>query len=246
MPKIELERLISKRGLLSRKEAARAILKGSVKVNGLVCKIPLTYVDTRVNIEIANEKVVAQKKSYLILNKPKGLVVSRSDEKNRPTVYECLKKWDGPLVQAVGRLDLASEGLLIFTNDHVWADKLMNPKTHVKKIYHVQVSPIPQEDILEKLSAGIMLEGKKTLPARFTSIRSGEKTGWIEVELLEGRNRQIRKMMESEKVEVLRLVRIQIGNLSMGDLAKGEWRELSEEEVRSLTSPQTSPPPLKS
>jgi 23S rRNA pseudouridine2605 synthase len=134
MAKIELERLISKRGLLSRKEAALAICKGSVKVNGQICKIPLTYVDHRSNIEIEGQKVVEQKKHYLVLNKPKGLVTTRSDELNRPTVYECLKDWKGPLVQAVGRLDQASEGLLLFTNDHVWANKLMEPKTHVTKI----------------------------------------------------------------------------------------------------------------
>lgn len=235
MAKIELERLISKRGLLSRKEAALAILKGSVKVNGQVCKIPLTYVDTRCVIEIAGEKVIEQKKHYLILNKPKGLIVTRSDEKNRATVYECLKDWQGPLIQAVGRLDQASEGLLLFTNDHKWADKMMDPKTHVDKIYHVQATPIPDEETLKKFSSGIILEGKKTLPAKFSLIRSGEKTGWIEVRLKEGRNRQIRKMLESENIEVLRLIRIQIGSISLGDLAKGQWRELSVEEIKWST-----------
>ena len=234
MAKIELERLISKRGLLSRKAAALSILKGLVKVNGLVCKIPLTYVDTRCSIEIENEIALPQKKHYLILNKPKGLITTRSDEKNRPTVYECLKNWSGPLVQAVGRLDQASEGLLLFTNDHVWANKLMDPKTHISKIYHVQVSPIPSEHILEKLSKGILLEGKKTMPAQFQLIRSGEKNGWIEVQLNEGRNRQIRKMLESENIEVLRLIRVKLGNLSLGDLAKSEWRELDQEEIKNL------------
>ncbi|MGZ3789757.1 MAG: pseudouridine synthase [Bacteriovorax sp.] len=233
MAKIELERLISKRGLLSRKEAALAILKGSVKVNGQVCKVPLTYVDHRCAIEIEGQKALEQKKHYLILNKPKGLVTTRSDELNRPTVYECLKNWTGPLVQAVGRLDQASEGLLLFTNDHVWANKLMDPKTHVMKIYHVQVTPVPSEETLEKLSMGIVLEGKKTLPAKFDLIRSGEKNGWIEVHLNEGRNRQIRKMLESEHIEVLRLMRIQVGNIQLKDLAKGEWRELTEAEVKS-------------
>ncbi|MBC7714828.1 MAG: rRNA pseudouridine synthase [Rhizobacter sp.] len=233
MANIELERLISKRGLLSRKEAALAILKGSVKVNGQICKIPLTYVDHRCNIEIEGQKAVEQKKHYLMLNKPKGLVTTRSDEKNRPTVYECLKNWTGPLVQAVGRLDQASEGLLLFTNDHVWAEKLMNPKTHVTKIYHVQTSPIPADIILEKLSNGIILEGKKTLPAKFELIRSGEKNGWIEVHLSEGRNRQIRKMLETENIEVLRLIRIQVGEFKLDDLAKGEWRELTETEMKT-------------
>ena len=157
MAKIELERLISKRGLLSRKEAARAILEGKVKVNGQLCKIPLTYFDSRCKIEIAGAEVITQKFHYLILNKPRGLIVTRNDEKNRATVYECLEEWNGPLVQAVGRLDQASEGLLLFTNDHVWAEKLMNPKTHVKKIYHVQANPGPSEDMLEKLSSGIII-----------------------------------------------------------------------------------------
>lgn len=235
MAKLELERIISKRGLLSRKEAAIAILKGLVKVNGQICKVPLTYFDPRCTIEIQGEKIVEQKKHYLILNKPKGLIVSRSDEKNRTTVYECLKEWKGPLVQAVGRLDQASEGLLLFTNDHVWADKLMDPKTHVIKIYHVHATPVPSEEVLLKLSRGIMLEGKMTLPARFELIRSGEKNGWIEVHLSEGRNRQIRKMLESEKIEVMRLIRVQLGTISLGELSKGEWRELSVEEIKELS-----------
>ena len=231
MAKIELERLISKRGLLSRKEAAIAILKGLVKVNGLVCKIPLTYVDTRCNIDIAGEKVIDQKKHYLMLNKPKGLVVTRSDEKNRATVFECLKDWKGPLIQAVGRLDQASEGLLLFTNDHVWADKLMDPKTHVTKVCHVQATPIPTQEALDRLSAGVIIEGKKTLPSKFTLIREGEKNGWIEVELKEGRNRQIRNMLALENCEVLRLIRIKLGRLELLDLPKGAWMEINPLEV---------------
>ena len=234
MAKIELERLISKRGFLSRKQAAIAILNGQVKVNGRVCKIPLTFVDHRCVIDIDGATVTTQDKTYLMLNKPAGFVTTRADEKNRPTVFECLQPWNGPLVQAVGRLDFASEGLLLFTNDHLWAESLMNPKTHVKKIYHVQLNQIPSDDVLLQLSNGVLLEGKKTLPARFELIRSGEKNGWVEVELKEGRNRQIRKMFSSVKIEVLRLIRIQIGELFLGDLKKGEFRELTSEEVKRL------------
>lgn len=226
MAKIELERLLSKRSIASRKEAALLILKGLVKVNGRVCKTPLEYVDSRCVIEVSGVKTETATKHYLMLNKPKGLIVTRSDEHGRPTVYDCLKDWKGPLLQAVGRLDLASEGLLLFTNDHEWADKLMNPKTHVKKVYHVQVSTIPTEEVLKKFSSGIMLEGKKTLPAKFEILRTGEKNSWISVELNEGRNRQIRKMLETENIEVLRLIRVQIGNLELGDLPKAQWREL--------------------
>lgn len=226
MAKIELERLLSKRSIASRKDAALLILKGQVKVNGRVCKIPLEYVDSRCQIEVTGVEVKAQSKHYLMLNKPKGMVVTRSDERGRPTVYECLKNWTGPLLQAVGRLDLASEGLLLFTNDHEWANKLMDPKTHVKKIYHVQISLIPDEEVLKKLSAGILLEGKLTQAAKFEILRTGDKNSWITVELHEGRNRQIRKMLATEKIEVLRLIRVQIGELVLGDLPKGQWREL--------------------
>ncbi len=235
MIKLELERIISKRGLLSRKEAAIAILNGHVWVNGRICKIPLTYFDPRCVIEIKGVKAIEQQKKYLILNKPKGLIVSRSDEKNRPTVYECLKEWSGPLLQAVGRLDQASEGLLLFTNDHVWADKLMNPKTHVIKVYHVQTTPVPTNEILIKFSHGILLEGKMTMSAKFKLIRAGEKNGWIEVTLKEGRNRQIRKMFKTEGIEVMRLIRVQIGNILLGDLVKGEWRVLTDKEIKVLS-----------
>ncbi|MBC7537649.1 MAG: rRNA pseudouridine synthase [Bacteriovorax sp.] len=227
----ELQRLISKRGIASRKEATQLILDGKVMVNGQICLEPTKGFDPRVVIEISGQKIIHTKKSYLVLNKPKGLVVTRSDEKGRPTVYECLKNWEGPLLQAVGRLDLASEGLLLFTNDHQWSNLLMDPKTHVKKIYHVQVSPTPSPECLDKLSNGIFIEDKKTLPAQFQLIRSGEKNSWISVELHEGRNRQIRKMLESENIDVLRLIRVQIGKLELGELPKGEWRELNESDI---------------
>lgn len=232
--KTELQRLISKLGIASRKSAAEMIIAGQVKVNGVVCKDPAKGFDSRAIIELNGNKLIHIKEHYLILNKPQGLIVTQSDEKNRPTVYECLKDWKGPLLQAVGRLDLASEGLLIFTNDHRWANRIMDPKTHVKKIYHVQVSPIPTQDILDKLSAGILIEGIKTLPANFTFIRSGEKNSWLSVELHEGRNRQIRKMLESENINVLRLIRVQIGKLTLDDLPKGQWRELNSKEIISI------------
>ena len=232
--KTELQRLISKRGMASRKEASQLILDGKVFVNGQICREPLKGFDPRVVIEISGEKINHSKKAYIVLNKPRGLVVSRSDDLGRPTIYDCLKNWSGPLVQAVGRLDLASEGLLLFTNDHQWSNLLMDPKTHVKKIYHVHISTIPTQECLAKLSKGIIIDGQKTLPSTFSLLRSGEKNSWICVELFEGRNRQIRKMLESENIEVLRLIRVQIGKLELGELPKGEWRELNEDEVLSF------------
>ena len=232
--KTELQRLLSKRGIASRKDAAQLIIDGQVLVNGQICLEPTRGFDPRVIIEISGNKIDHAKKCYLILNKPKGLVVTRTDEKGRSTVYECLKNWKGPLLQAVGRLDQASEGLLLFTNDHIWSNLLMDPKTHIKKIYHVQVTPTPSAECLKYLSDGIFLEDKKTLPAKFEFIRQGDKTAWISVELHEGRNRQIRKMLESVNIEVLRLIRVQIGNLKLGKLPKGQWRELQELEIKII------------
>lgn len=234
MAKTELQRLLSKRGIASRKDAAQIILEGKVKLNGRVCKDPSLYVDLNSSIEVTGLEAHNIQKHYLMLNKPRGLIVTRSDEKGRSTVYECLSNWQGPLVQAVGRLDQASEGLLLFTNDHQWANKLMDPETHVKKVYHVQVSPIPSPEILKKLSEGIVLEGSKTLPSRFEILRTGEKNAWLNIELSEGKNRQIRNMLKSENIEVLRLIRIKIGNLELGSLPKGEWRELTSEEISYL------------
>ncbi|MDO9183449.1 MAG: pseudouridine synthase [Bacteriovorax sp.] len=230
--KTELQRILSKRGIASRTEAAQLIKSGQVKVNGQVCTDPSRGFDPRATIEVFNQKIQIIKKYYLALNKPKGLIVSRSDEKGRPTVYDCLKSWKGPLLQAVGRLDQASEGLLLFTNDHLWSNLLMDPKTHIKKIYHVQVTPIPTSECLEELSLGVIIDDKKTLPANFNFLRSGDKTAWISIELHEGRNRQIRKMFESKKIEVIRLLRVQIGNLEIGPLQKGEWRELEANEIQ--------------
>lgn len=234
MAKIELERLLSKRSIASRKAAALMILKGQVKVNGRICLTPLEFVDSRCVIEVEGQVATKAEKHFVVLNKPRGLVVTRSDELGRPTVYECLKDWKGPLLQAVGRLDQASEGLLIFTNDHEWADKLMDPKTHISKTYHVQISTLPSPEVLKKLSEGILIEGKKTLPAKFEILRTGDKNSWISVELTEGRNRQIRKMLATESIEVLRLIRVQIGQLLLGDLEKGKWKELSQTEIKSI------------
>lgn len=233
MAKIELERLLSKRSIASRKEAALLILAGLVKVNGQICKVPLQFVDSRSQIEIEGKKIEAAQKYYLVLNKPKGFIVTRSDRDNRPTIYECLKNWQGPLLQAVGRLDLASEGLLLLTNDHEWANQLMDPQHHIVKIYHVHINSLISPEILHKLSQGIILEGKKTLPAHFELLRTGEKNSWITITLKEGRNRQIRKMLATKNIEVLRLIRVQIGTIALGNLPKGSWRELQRDEVLS-------------
>lgn len=235
MAQSELKRILSKRGLCSRSEAEKWIRSGIVKAGGRICTDPERFFDREIKIEIEGQEAQNASKHYVLINKPRGLVVTRSDEKGRATIYDCLKDWQGPPLQAVGRLDQASEGLLLMSNDHQWSNALMDPSSHLPKIYHVQISPIPSIEHLQILELGIQLEGKKTRPARFEMIRSGKVNAWVEVEISEGRNRQIRKMLDSLGYETLRLIRIQIGSLPLGELAKGKWRELSDQEIQALT-----------
>jgi len=167
------------------------------------------------------------------VNKPRGIVTTAEDEKGRETVYALLPKgvpWIGP----VGRLDKASEGLLILTNDTEWAARITAPESHVEKKYAVQIGAVADETLLGKLEAGVM-DGRENLRAtRATLVRAGEKNSWIEIVLEEGKNRQIRRMLEGCGVEVLRLIRVGIGGVELGTLAKGAAREMSRAEVEML------------
>lgn len=226
MAKHELKRILSKRGYCSRKEAESLILSAQVKANGSLCLDPLKFFDADVPIHILNTTYLKPAQiQYFAYHKPRGVVVSRKDEKNRTTLFDLLPSLDAS-IQAVGRLDMASEGLILLTNDHQWANQLMNPESHVAKVYRVQVHPIPSMEQLEKLSRGIQIEDELTKPAVFKIHQSGQKNAWLEVTLSEGKNRQIRKMLAYFQIEVLRLIRIQIGLLKLGELKKGELREI--------------------
>lgn len=243
MAQSELKRILSKRGLCSRSEAEKWILQGLVKVQGKICTDPERFFERDIPIEVQGLKAESAEKHYIMLNKPRGQVVTRSDEKGRATIYDCLQNWEGPPLQAVGRLDQASEGLLLLSNDHNWSNSLMDPESHQSKIYHVQLSPIPSDEHLQMLSQGIELEGKSTRPAEFKLIRSGKVNAWVEVHLHEGRNRQIRKMLQSLGYETLRLIRIQIADLQLGDLPKGKWRSLNAQEIANLGQKQVTTRP---
>lgn len=181
-------------------------------------------------IEVAGQSVGAAEKIYLMLNKPRGIVTTAADEKGRDTVYSLLPQgldWVAP----VGRLDKASEGLLLLTNDSEWAARITDPNTHLDKTYHVQVAVLAGKEILQKLTAGVETEKGEILRAkRAELVRTGEKNSWIELVLDEGKDRQIRRMFDALGVEVLRLIRVSIGPLQLGELAKGEHRALRTEE----------------
>jgi 23S rRNA pseudouridine2605 synthase len=212
-----------------------------VRVDGVVRREPSFRVDMdRARITLDDASVEATRRVYLALNKPRGLVTTRDDPQGRTTVYACLEGADLPPVSPVGRLDKASEGLLLLTNDTQWANRVLDPATHVDKTYHVQVDRVPDESLLAALRTGVEDEGEHLAVTRASLLRSGGRTAWLELVLDEGRNRHIRRLLAAFDIEVLRLVRVAIGPLALGDLPKGAWRELTPGEVRSIALPGRS------
>ncbi len=229
-----LERALSKLGYASRSQAHYLVTLGRVQVNGQTCRDPERRVNiTRDRIAVDGKAIVAAQKVYLALNKPRGLITTAGDEKGRDTVYDCLSDWHGERVFPVGRLDKASEGLLFFTNDTRWSDNLTSPSSHLDKTYHVQINCVPGDQLLQQLVKGITdPEVGFIKAAKASLLRSGEKNAWLEIILDEGRNRQIRRLFAALDIEVLRLVRVAIGPIPLGTLAKGSYRRLTDEELR--------------
>ncbi len=181
--------------------------------------------------------VEAQRKIYLIMNKPRGLVTTASDEKGRDTVYEILGKVGEPLpwVAPVGRLDKASEGLLLLTNDSEWGARISAPESHLPKTYHVQIGTLADTRFIHAIASGVNAGAGEVLRAiEARLLRSGEKNCWLEIILDEGKNRHIRRTLAVLGVEILRLVRVAIGPLQLGQLAKGDYRTLTLEEKLAL------------
>lgn len=234
-PRHGLARVMSKLGVCSRSQAEKAVREGRVSVDGKVVLDPERPTDAeRQRILLDNEPIVSAARVYIALNKPRGVVTTAADERGRDTVYDLLKEAGLPWLGPVGRLDKASEGLLLLSNDSVWAARLTEPKHHVDKTYHVQINAIPDQALLDALVAGVVEQGERLAARRATLLRQGEKNAWLEIVLDEGRNRHIRRLLEAQGIEVLRLIRVAIGPLALGDLAKGQWRHLSAEEVRVL------------
>ena len=237
-----LARALSKAGYCSRSHAVELIVAGRVKWNGTVRRDPETPVHFgKDRIEIDGQALRFESTIYLALNKPSGVVTTAADEKGRETVYGLLPP-DLPWLAPVGRLDKASEGLLLLTNDSAWAARVTAPETHLDKTYHVQISAIADEALLENLRKGIRAsEGEFLRVKNVRILRQGERHSWLEIILDEGKNRQIRRMIEHSKIEVLRIVRVAIGPLTLGDLPKGATRALEQEEKRALDRVMRSP-----
>ena len=231
-----LARILSKRGICSRAQAERLIRAGSVRVDGRVERDPEARTNAHARIVIGGDEPATAAKRYLMLNTPRGLVTTRSDERGRDTVYALLADAALPWIAPVGRLDKASEGLLLFTNDSEWAAHITAPGSRLDKTYHVQIDALPDPDLFERLCEGVRDEGESLAAKSVRELRRGEKNAWLEIVLDEGRNRQIRRLLAALDVSVLRLVRIAIGPLVLGDLAKGKWRDLEPHEIDALRS----------
>lgn len=238
LPRHGIARILSKLGVCSRTEAARWVEAGRVAIDGRVVRDPEFPVvqDPGVagRIHVDGQAIAGAQRICLMLNKPRGLVTSVRDERGRDTVYRCLEGADLPWLAPVGRLDKASEGLLLFTNDPQWAAAVTDPQQGPDKTYHVQVDRLPDEAELQRLRAGVPVDGEILGVARVAVLRRGERHTWLEIVLDEGRNRQIRRLLSELDIGVLRLLRVAIGGLPLGDLPKGQWRLLSEDEQRQL------------
>lgn len=235
-PQHGLARVLSKRGICSRSEAERRIRDGRVQLDGRIVRDPEFPTDASSAVILMDGiDAAATTQHYLMLNKPRGLVTTLSDEQGRDTVYRCFDGANLGWIAPVGRLDKASEGLLLFSNDPLWAARITDPSTGPGKCYHVQVDCIPDTALLARIIHGAEIDGERLAAVDARVLRAGDKNAWLQITLDEGRNRQIRRLLEAFNIGVLRLLRVSIGTLQLGELAKGQWRPLTAVEVESLS-----------
>lgn len=232
---VRLQKFLADAGVASRRAAEQFILAGRVTVNGQAARLLGTKVDPDHDQVAVDGKLIRPKKLiYVALNKPPGCVCSRNDELNRPTIYSLLpREWE--TVQSVGRLDFNSEGLIFLTNDGQFALRLTHPRYGVRKKYLASVEGEVTPKMLELFKHGIFHEGEK-LKALAARIVSGTRhKSVVELELGEGKNREVRRLFESQAVTVKKLQRTQIGKIRLGELKPGKWRTLNAVEIKTLT-----------
>jgi pseudouridine synthase len=231
-PRATLDRILSKAGIASRSTTREWIQQGRVKVNGRVVRNPDHWVETAKDaVHLDGLRIREEKKMYVALNKPTGIVTSFGDNRDRATVYDCLKGLDR-WVFPVGRLDMDTSGLLLLTNDTEFGEALLQPESKVPKTYYGKVAGVVTLDEYFKLAFGLDIgRGETTAPAFIREVRATEKYTWFELTITEGKNRQVRRMFESVGHLMLKLVRIRIGTLELGDLPVGEFKVLSRREA---------------
>ena len=233
---VRLQKFMAEQGVASRRKSEDLIRAGKVKVNGHVAEIGMKINPRKDLVTVGKQKltnVKNRKMVYVMLNKPRGYVTTVSDELGRKTVMDLLPDF-GCRIYPVGRLDKDSEGLLLLTNDGSFTNCMTHPSHEYAKVYRVTVRPAVNDDILFKLRNGIEIDGRMTAPCEVTVLTEEENRVVLEFILHEGRNRQIRKMCESQGLEVARLKRISIGPVKLGMLKQGDYRELTEQDVKKL------------
>jgi 23S rRNA pseudouridine2605 synthase len=234
-PRHGIARVLSKLGMASRSQAAEWVREGRVRVNGQVVRDAEFPVQQGVDrIDFDGRTPASAARVIIMLNKPRGLLTTARDDQGRETVYSCFAGAALPWLAPVGRLDKASEGLLLFSNDPAWAARISDPASGPHKTYHVQIDRLADADLLATLVAGLDLDGEHLSVRSARCLRAGDKHAWLEIVLNEGRNRHIRRMLCACGISALRLVRVAVGSLVLGGLAKGQWRPLSEQEIASL------------
>lgn len=232
--KVRLQKFMSECGVASRRKSEELIESGKVRVNGAAASLGDKINPKKDTVTVSGKKIVKQKEhKYIMLHKPRGFITTMSDEMERKCVAQLIS--DVPQrVYPVGRLDRESEGLLLFTNDGEFANALTHPKKHVSKTYRVTVRPGVTDEQLSAITEGIIIDDRKTAPAEVRVVTKEDNRVVLEIILYEGRNRQIRKMCEQLDLEVARLKRTAIGSVKLGMLKQGDWRDLTEDEVRKL------------
>jgi 23S rRNA pseudouridine2605 synthase len=238
-----LERVLSKAGIGSRTQARSWIHAGRVRVNGRVVENPDLWIDFKRDRVLFDEKPLRpQERAYILLYKPAGYITTFKDPEGRPTVYDLIATVDA-FVSPVGRLDLDTSGLLILTNDTQFAEKLTNPDHKIPKSYLVKCADLLADDALDRLQRGVELSDGPTRPAEVRRVRDSGKYSHIEITIMEGRNRQVRRMVEAVGSKVLKLVRTGIGPIRIGDLKIGPWRPLEVREIAALSGASSQPRP---
>lgn len=230
-----LQKVIAQTGYCSRRKAEELIQDGKVEVNGKVIKEMGVKVNYDDDITINGESLnLKEDKVYYVLNKPRGIITSTSDEKNRKTVIDLIE--ETKRIYPVGRLDYDTTGVLLLTNDGELTNLLIHPRSNIEKLYIAKINGIPSKEEIIRLSKGVIIDGKKTSKAKVKIKRINKKlnTSLLEITIHEGRNHQIKKMIESIGYEVIRLRREKFAFLDVDSLKPGEYRKLSIKEVKSL------------
>ncbi len=235
---VSIARALSKLGICSRADGERLVNAGRVRVDGAIVRdVSLRVRPETARIAVDAETVTRAERVYVALNKPRGLVTTRHDPAGRATIYDCLTDPALPFLAPVGRLDKASEGLLLLTNDSRWSAQLLAPSSHIDKTYHVQVRGLLDATTVARVTAGVVepVSGERLFAKHVSLLRVGSRSSsWLEIVLDEGKTRHIRRLLACLDIEVLRLVRVSIGALTLGVLAKGAWRLLDAHEVALL------------